>query len=58
MRNLLDKCTLGEFVLIVPHDPQTEAIRSFNSYLASHHAVDTAAILPLRDGLTIVTLRR
>lgn len=40
------------------HDPQTEAIRSFNSYLASHHAVDTAAILPLRDGLTIVTLRR
>lgn len=39
------------------HDPQTEAIRSFNSYLASHHAVDTAAILPLRDGLTIVTLR-
>ncbi|MDE5627064.1 MAG: O-methyltransferase [Candidatus Amulumruptor sp.] len=39
------------------HDAQTEAIRAFNSYLAEHPAVDTVAILPLRDGLTLATLK-
>lgn len=38
-------------------DPQTEAIRDFNRYLASHPATDTAAILPLRDGLTLAILK-
>lgn len=38
-------------------DPQTEAVRAFNRYAASHPAVDTAAILPLRDGLTLLTLK-
>lgn len=40
------------------HDPQTLAIRDFNTYLRSHPAVDTVAILPLRDGLTLLTLPR
>ena len=35
-------------------DAQTEAIRRFNAYVARHEAVDTVAILPLRDGLTII----
>lgn len=39
------------------NDAQTAAIRDFNAYVASHPAVDTVAILPMRDGLTLITLR-
>lgn len=38
-------------------DPQTEAIRAFNSFLASHPRIDTCVILPLRDGLTLATVK-
>lgn len=47
----------GKVVDPSAHDPQTEAIRAFNAYAAAHPAVDTLAILPLRDGLTILTLK-
>lgn len=40
------------------HDAQTVAIREFNAYVARHEAVDTVAILPMRDGLTLLTLKR
>ncbi|MCM1029131.1 MAG: O-methyltransferase [Pseudoflavonifractor sp.] len=39
------------------HDTQTEAIRSFNTWIATHPRVKTCVIIPLRDGLTLVTLK-
>ena len=38
-------------------DSQTEAIRAFNSFLSSHPRIDTCVILPLRDGLTLATVK-
>ncbi len=50
--------TLWDGKVIDPkaHDAQTEAIRDFNAYVSRHPSVDTVAILPMRDGLTIVSL--
>lgn len=50
--------TLWDGKVIDPkaNDAQTTAIRDFNAYISSHPAVDTVAILPMRDGLTLVSL--
>lgn len=46
----------GKILDPAAHDAQTEAIRDFNAYVAAHEAVDTVAILPMRDGLSLITL--
>ncbi len=38
-------------------DSQTEAIRAFNAFISTHPRVDTCVILPLRDGLTLATIK-
>lgn len=46
----------GKVVDPTAHDPQTLAIRRFNDYVARHPRLDTA-ILPLRDGLTLLRVK-
>ena len=46
----------GKVVDPASHDPQTQAIRRFNDYVARHPRLETA-IIPLRDGLTLLRVK-